>query len=191
MAGPKEARSAADQNLRRHNGRKFWHECYEQRSRSASAMTPVAISARFDRRRSTSAPAGVWVRVPAIPPTVRASPMVCCSTYSRRDKRRGMDRPRFGRRRERNLTNPCRAEFAARGPIWGLREVPNADVLVIGLGDVFAACFLLVLWRSISMPFTIAASITEWPSTIGLVRPWPSTCMPSFSFKARAPSGFR
>jgi hypothetical protein len=44
---------------------------------AANATIPAAINARFDRRRSTSAPAGVWVRIPAIPPTVRAIPTRC------------------------------------------------------------------------------------------------------------------
>jgi len=41
---------------------------------AASAATPTPTSARFDRRKSTSPPAGVWVRIPAIPPAVSASP---------------------------------------------------------------------------------------------------------------------
>jgi hypothetical protein len=41
---------------------------------AASAATATATSARFDRRKSTSAPDGVCVRIPAIPPTVSASP---------------------------------------------------------------------------------------------------------------------
>src|ERR1035441_8825513 len=41
---------------------------------AANATIPAAIRARLDRRRSTSAPAGVCVRIPAIPPTVSASP---------------------------------------------------------------------------------------------------------------------
>jgi hypothetical protein len=44
---------------------------------AASATIPVVINARLDRRRSTRAPAGVWVRIPAIPPTVRAIPTRC------------------------------------------------------------------------------------------------------------------
>ena len=37
-------------------------------------MTATAISIRLGRSTSTSAPAGVCVRIPAIPPTVSASP---------------------------------------------------------------------------------------------------------------------
>jgi hypothetical protein len=40
----------------------------------ASAATARPTSARFDRRESTNPPAGVWVRIPAMPPTVSASP---------------------------------------------------------------------------------------------------------------------
>ncbi len=40
----------------------------------ASATIPAAINARLERRWSTSAPAGVWVRMPAIPPRVSAIP---------------------------------------------------------------------------------------------------------------------
>jgi hypothetical protein len=41
---------------------------------AARAATATPTSARFDRRRSPSPPAGVCARIPAIPPTVSASP---------------------------------------------------------------------------------------------------------------------
>ena len=41
---------------------------------AASATTATPTSARFDHSKSTSPPAGVWVRIPAIPATVSASP---------------------------------------------------------------------------------------------------------------------
>ena len=46
---------------------------------NASATTPAATSARLDLTRSTSAPAGVWQIMPAMPPIVRASPT--CSLF--------------------------------------------------------------------------------------------------------------
>jgi hypothetical protein len=41
---------------------------------TARAMTPAATSPRFDRIRSTRAPAGVWAMIPATPPIARALP---------------------------------------------------------------------------------------------------------------------
>jgi hypothetical protein len=43
----------------------------------ANAITPAAISARLDLRRSTNAPAGVCATIPAMPPMVSASPTRC------------------------------------------------------------------------------------------------------------------
>jgi hypothetical protein len=54
---------------------------------AANATITVAINARFDRRRSASAPAGVWVRISAMPPTVRAIPTRCSfHPYPARDR---------------------------------------------------------------------------------------------------------
>jgi len=83
----------------------------------ASATTPVAINARLDRSRSTSAPAGVWVRIPAIPPTVRANPTRCSfhPCPARKVARNG--RLPFARRREESSANPDRAAFPAKGRV--------------------------------------------------------------------------
>jgi len=43
----------------------------------ASAKIPAAINARLARSRSTSAPAGACVRIPAMPPTVSVMPTLC------------------------------------------------------------------------------------------------------------------
>ena len=44
---------------------------------TANATTPTPISALLDRSRSASAPAGVCAMIPAIPPPVSTTPMVC------------------------------------------------------------------------------------------------------------------
>ena len=47
---------------------------------TAKATTPAATRARFAPMRSTSAPAGVCITIPVIPPTVSAKP-TCCSFH--------------------------------------------------------------------------------------------------------------
>src|ERR1039458_6052461 len=71
------ARSAANQDLGRHVTDQKVGTSAISNAPAASATIPVVINARLDRRRSTRAPAGVWVRIPAIPPTVRAIPTRC------------------------------------------------------------------------------------------------------------------
>ena len=47
------------------------------RAPTAKAMIPEATKALLGRSQSTRAPAGVWVRIPAMPPTMSAIPTFC------------------------------------------------------------------------------------------------------------------